>query len=125
VTSKTSHTPRSEMNSSLYSPASSINRSGVKVFGRIAGAVGYLPKGVLLGVIGAYRWLLSPLMPPACRFEPTCSVYARASVERFGALRGGWLATKRLCRCHPFSRHSGCDPVPGTRLSSSSSEIDV
>ncbi len=55
--------------------------------------------------------LISPLLPPACRFHPTCSVYAAQAVERHGALRGSWLAMKRLARCHPFNP-GGLDPVP-------------
>jgi len=65
-------------------------------------------------VIGFYRRGLSPLLPPACRFTPTCSAYAEEAVQRFGALRGGWLATRRLLRCHPWGG-SGYDPVPETR----------
>jgi hypothetical protein len=51
-------------------------------------------------------------MPPACRFEPSCSVYAETAIDRFGLVRGGWLALKRLARCNPFSA-GGVDPVPG------------
>lgn len=67
---------------------------------------------VLLSVIRGYRRWLSPMLPPSCRFTPTCSAYAEQAVERHGALRGGWLAVRRLLRCHPFGR-SGFDPVPG------------
>ena len=56
------------------------------------------------------RWV-SPLLPPACRFEPTCSVYAREAIEKYGVARGGLMALGRLCRCHPFHR-GGLDPVP-------------
>ena len=59
------------------------------------------------------RWV-SPSLPPACRFEPTCSEYAAEAVEEHGALRGTWLALRRLLRCHPFAR-SGFDPVPPRR----------
>jgi uncharacterized protein len=58
-----------------------------------------------------YKRSISPLLPHACRFVPTCSEYAVEAVERHGALRGPWLAAGRLLRCHPFAR-AGFDPVP-------------
>ena len=62
-------------------------------------------------LIRAYRYAVSPLFVPSCRFHPSCSAYALEAVERHGPLRGAWLALKRLLRCHPW--HSGgCDPVP-------------
>jgi putative membrane protein insertion efficiency factor len=60
-----------------------------------------------------YRWILSPVLPGACRFLPTCSAYAIEAVERHGLIQGGWLSAKRLCRCHPWGGH-GYDPVPET-----------
>ena len=68
-------------------------------------------KRALLAVIGAYQRWISPIRPRRCRYEPTCSAYAVESIERFGVLRGGVLATWRLLRCNPFS-HGGFDPVP-------------
>src|SRR2546429_9636322 len=68
------------------------------------------PKFVVLQILRAYKWAISPLLPPACRFVPTCSEYAQEAVERYGALRGMWMAAMRLLRCHPFSR-GGYDPV--------------
>lgn len=68
-------------------------------------------KRVLLAAIAAYRRLLSPILGPRCRYEPSCSAYAAQSVERFGATRGFLLACWRLLRCNPFS-HGGFDPVP-------------
>lgn len=65
----------------------------------------------LIGVIRFYRKALSPLKPPVCRFEPTCSAYALEAIERYGSLRGGWLALRRILRCQPFCR-GGYDPVP-------------
>ncbi len=69
---------------------------------------------VLLALIGAYRRLVSPLLPPACRFYPSCSAYAAEAVRRHGALRGSVLTVKRLARCHPLCE-GGVDPVPPTR----------
>ncbi len=67
-------------------------------------------KVVLIFFIRAYRLLISPLLPPACRFTPTCSEYAMQAIEKYGALRGVYLGARRLLRCHPF--HSGgYDPV--------------
>jgi len=65
----------------------------------------------LLALVGAYRRWLSPLLPPACRFYPSCSEYARDAVVQHGALRGLALAAKRLARCHPWCE-GGLDPVP-------------
>jgi putative membrane protein insertion efficiency factor len=64
----------------------------------------------------AYKVALSPFLPPACRYTPTCSEYARDAVLLHGALRGSWLAARRLARCHPWGGH-GHDPVPPSRLS--------
>jgi hypothetical protein len=68
-------------------------------------------KFVLPLFLRAYKRLLSPLLPPACRYTPTCSEYALEAVERHGALRGSALAVWRLLRCHPLMR-GGYDPVP-------------
>ncbi|MGP1371684.1 MAG: membrane protein insertion efficiency factor YidD [Almyronema sp.] len=66
---------------------------------------------LLLGAIGLYRQLISPLFPPSCRFQPTCSQYALTAIERFGPWRGSGLAIRRILRCHPF-HPGGYDPVP-------------
>ncbi|HSE35889.1 MAG TPA: membrane protein insertion efficiency factor YidD [Blastocatellia bacterium] len=67
-------------------------------------------KVVFIFLIRAYRMFISPLLPPSCRFTPTCSEYAMQAIEKYGALRGFYLAARRLLRCHPF--HSGgYDPV--------------
>lgn len=68
-------------------------------------------KRLLMAAIRLYRALISPLFPPSCRFEPTCSQYALQAVELFGAIRGGWMGIKRIAKCHPFHR-GGYDPVP-------------
>jgi putative membrane protein insertion efficiency factor len=68
-------------------------------------------KTLLLILIQAYRYTLSPMLGRQCRFEPSCSVYAMAAIGEYGALRGGWMATKRVCRCHPW-HPGGYDPVP-------------
>ncbi len=65
---------------------------------------------VTLQLLRAYKWAISPMFPPACRYVPTCSEYAMEAVERYGALRGGWMALGRVLRCHPFA-HAGYDPV--------------
>lgn len=66
---------------------------------------------LIVWTIRAYQVGISPLLPSACRFTPSCSQYALEAVSRHGALRGGWLAAKRLLRCHPFGG-VGYDPVP-------------
>ena len=66
---------------------------------------------LLTAVIRAYQVLLSPVLGANCRFHPSCSQYARVAIERHGALRGGWLAIRRVGRCHPFHQ-GGMDPVP-------------
>lgn len=68
-------------------------------------------KTVLIGLIQGYRRFISPLFPPTCRFQPTCSQYALEAIDCFGVLKGSWLATKRILRCHPW-HPGGYDPVP-------------
>ena len=67
--------------------------------------------GLMLGLIRLYQLALSPFLPAACRFAPSCSEYAREAIGRHGACAGFWLALKRLARCHPWGG-SGFDPVP-------------
>lgn len=70
-----------------------------------------LAQRTLILLVKAYRLLLSPWLGGACRFEPTCSVYALGALERHGALAGSYLTAARILRCHPFCQ-GGCDPVP-------------
>ena len=70
-----------------------------------------MSKRVLIALIRIYRNYISPLFPPSCRFQPTCSRYALEAVQRFGVVKGSWLAIKRILRCHPFNS-GGYDPVP-------------
>ena len=67
-------------------------------------------KFLVLDLLGIYKALVSPFLPPACRFEPTCSEYAKQAVEKYGALRGTWMGLKRILRCQPFCK-GGHDPV--------------
>ena len=70
-----------------------------------------LPKQILLWLIRFYRASISPMKPACCRFMPTCSQYALEAVEKYGAVKGGYLALRRILRCHPFHK-GGYDPVP-------------
>ena len=68
-------------------------------------------KTLLLWLIKSYRRFISPLFPPSCRFQPTCSQYALEAINTYGTLKGSWLAVRRILRCHPF-HPGGYDPVP-------------
>lgn len=68
-------------------------------------------RSLMLLVVRFYRRGISPFTPASCRYTPTCSAYAEEALERFGALRGGWLALRRIFRCHPWGGF-GYDPVP-------------
>lgn len=71
-------------------------------------------KRLLLSLIRFYRTQISPSRPPCCRFIPSCSAYALEAVEKYGVGKGGWLALRRIARCHPFHRQESVeyDPVP-------------
>ena len=66
---------------------------------------------MLRGLVHAYRLLISPILPPTCRYTPTCSEYALGALAKYGALKGGWLAVRRIGRCQPWGG-AGVDPVP-------------
>jgi uncharacterized protein len=68
-------------------------------------------KTVALAIIRFYQRFISPLLPPSCRFTPTCSHYGYEAIQEYGFIKGGWLAIKRIGRCHPFNP-GGYDPVP-------------
>jgi hypothetical protein len=70
-----------------------------------------LPRHGVLLLLGLYKRALSPLLPPLCRYHPTCSEYCAEAVERHGVIKGLWLGLRRILRCHPFGR-GGLDPVP-------------
>ena len=87
------------------------NRSGFMA--RIHNALDMALKGIkflFLALIRFYRAYLSPLKPPVCRYIPTCSEYAMIAIEKYGPIKGGWMAIKRILRCHPFHT-GGYDPV--------------
>lgn len=68
-------------------------------------------KRLLLALIAFYRGAISPYLPPSCRYTPTCSQYAMEAIREYGALKGGWMAFRRILRCNPF-HEGGYDPVP-------------
>ena len=68
-------------------------------------------KRVLLALVRFYRRAISAFRPPCCRYTPTCSQYALEAIEKYGALKGGWMAFRRILRCNPFHK-GGYDPVP-------------
>ena len=67
-------------------------------------------RALFMTLIRLYQWTVSPLLGPKCRFHPSCSNYALEAIERFGILKGGWMALRRLGRCHPW-HPGGIDPV--------------
>ncbi len=78
----------------------------------------------LIGLVRLYRYLISPLLGPSCRFLPTCSEYAQEAIERHGVVRGGWLALRRVARCHPWGGR-GYDPVPPTAVPTAPTSADT
>lgn len=78
---------------------------------RSVGSVGSMGARIAVALLEGYKRVVSPLLPPACRYTPTCSDYARDAIDRYGLARGAAFGLKRLARCHPF-RPGGHDPVP-------------
>ncbi|TDI28121.1 MAG: membrane protein insertion efficiency factor YidD [Acidobacteria bacterium] len=70
-----------------------------------------VPQRLALGLLSGYKTVISPWLPPSCRFQPTCSMYGAEAIQRYGVGRGAWMTVRRILRCHPFSR-GGYDPVP-------------
>jgi putative membrane protein insertion efficiency factor len=68
-------------------------------------------KQLALALLRFYKRFISPALPSACRFEPTCSVYMYQAIEKYGVFKGGWMGIRRISRCHPF-HPGGYDPVP-------------
>lgn len=68
-------------------------------------------KALFIFLVRLYQWILSPLLPDACRYSPTCSQYTIEAIQKYGAIKGGWLGLKRISKCHPWGGH-GHDPVP-------------
>ena len=85
------------------------HRTGHRIL--IVRVVANLVTSMALGFIRLYKRLISPFLPPACRFSPTCSTYMSQAITEHGLLKGGALGVKRLCKCHPF-HEGGMDPVP-------------
>lgn len=78
-------------------------------------------KWLLMAVVHIYRWVISPMLGPRCRYYPTCSEYALMALSHHGAIKGSWLTIKRVGRCHPGCE-GGIDPVPGVPLRNSDEE---
>jgi len=73
--------------------------------------IGRIFQRLALGLIRLYQLTLSRILPPSCRFTPSCSVYTYQAIEKYGVVKGGWLGAKRISRCHPLNP-GGYDPVP-------------
>lgn len=83
------------------------------ILNKVKEIVGLIPKSLCIGLIKVYRLAISPLLPPTCRFIPTCSEYGITAFQRFGFLKGLYLTVRRLIRCRPGGGY-GYDPVPET-----------
>lgn len=91
--------------------------------GRKPNNMRHLVQRITLGLLRGYKWAISPMFPPACRYTPTCSEYAMEAIERFGVVGGGVRALGRLLRCHPFVK-GGYDPVISRRDASCEQPVD-
>lgn len=94
---------------------------GTNQMGTLKKAITISPRVAAMVLIKGYRMILSPMLPPSCRYQPTCSAYALEAFDRFGVIKGGWLAARRVARCHPWGGH-GYDPVPANDTRHSSFE---
>ncbi len=74
-------------------------------------AIKYILGQILIVLFSFYKYAISPMLPKACRYTPTCSTYSIEAVKKYGPFKGGWLSIKRISRCHPWGGH-GYDPVP-------------
>ena len=90
---------------------SDVHEGAVSQSKHVAQQLGALPRHVVVALVRVYRAVISPLYGPTCKYYPSCSSYALTAVERFGVVRGGWLAVRRLGRCHPWAA-GGIDDVP-------------
>lgn len=95
---------------------------GQSLIRNLARALIRLPRSILRGLVRCYQAVLSPFIGNQCRFHPSCSNYALEALEHHGAIRGSWLAVKRLGRCHPFHA-GGFDPVPDVAHATDTKEI--
>ncbi len=98
----------------VHPPVGGRGRIGILlgvILRRVAGFLWHLPRNLLVLVLAMYRRLISPLYGPVCRFFPSCSAYAMEAIVVHGAVKGSWLAGRRLIRCHPWNS-GGLDPVP-------------
>jgi hypothetical protein len=83
----------------------------MSTFRIIMGKIAESPRTIALALLKLYRYAVSPFLAPSCRFQPSCSEYAIAALQRYGVLRGCWLAARRISKCHPF-HDGGYDPLP-------------